>query len=130
MLTDTHRFIAIPIGRKFKVKEVPQKAPEPNDKLEAIFKTARMRPKERHVLEGVKQTGLPQSFVHRWFEKRRRVGQPTQMMKFCEETWSLVFFFVATVYGFAALWDKSWLTDPLQCWVRLLFDRCRILMIS
>jgi hypothetical protein len=42
------------------------------------------------------------------------------MMKFCEETWRLLFYFIATVYGFAVLWDKPWFTDPLFCWVCML----------
>jgi len=114
-----NKFVARPIGRWGKIKEAPVSPPRKNTDLEQVFSTCRGRPKKHHIERGVAVTGLGYKYVARWFDRRRRVGQPTQLDKFCEETWRLTYYFAVSVYGFVVLYDKSWFQDPMLCWLGL-----------
>ena len=122
LITHTDSFLARPLGRCYKLKESKSRLPVADDKLEAIFKRSRGKPKDHHVAEAVKATDKTERSVRKWFALRRQLNQPTTMDKFSETLWRLVFYTTATVYGFVTLWDKSWFADTKYCWVRLAFQ--------
>ena len=63
-------------------------------------------------------SGKSERYVQKWFALCRHVDQPTVMDKLSEALWRFAFYTVATLYGLAVLWDKSWFADTLYCWVR------------
>ena len=117
LMTHIESFLARPLGRCYKLKESKSRLPVADDKLEAIFKRSRGKPKDHHVAEAVKATDKTERAVRKWFALRRQVNQPTTMDKLSETLWRLVFYTTATVYGFVILWDKSWFADTKYCWV-------------
>lgn len=113
-----------PIGRLHHLRETPARTPSPNPALEAIFKKARGKPRDAHISEAVKASGLDAVAVQKWFHLRRQLNQPTVMDKYCEALWRFVFYSIATIYGFVVLWDKSWFADQRYTFLGFGFQEC------
>jgi len=111
-------YIAVPIGRLYKLREILPTKPAHNDVLEIAFKKfKKVLPRDfSHVEALAEEVGYSTRQVERWWRRRRVLGKPSEMTRFRETTWRFVYYFSIFYYGLWCLWDKAWLTDTKHCW--------------
>jgi len=111
--------IAAPIGRMYALKDNANSIPAPNSILELAYKKYRkILPHDSASLEKItNDSGLTQRQIERWWRKRKLVGKPSELSRFCETLWRLMFYFGIFLYGLYTLWDKSWFTNTRDAWI-------------
>ena len=113
------RFIALPIGRAYKLKETRPQPPPKIQVLEALYamQSGRVTDKQMHTAAAATRMSVQE--VRRWMRHRTACNRLTPMAKFCETLWRFVFYTSTTVYGYVILRDKTWYSDTRYCWVCL-----------
>ncbi|CAD5113401.1 DgyrCDS2573 [Dimorphilus gyrociliatus] len=77
-------FFASPIGKYYKLKEKPAKAPQPIEALEQAFKKRKAIPQGPALEDLAKKTDMSTRQVERWFRRKRVSCNPSVMQKFKE----------------------------------------------
>jgi ceramide synthetase len=111
------RFIALPVGRYYKLRETVAKPPEQNEVLERLFRHHRkMLPNEKIVEDVARQLNWTPRQVERWWRQRKVQGKHSEMQRFRETSWRFIFYFMAFCLGLYTLLDKPWFWDTKHCW--------------
>ncbi|ESO00902.1 hypothetical protein HELRODRAFT_82517 [Helobdella robusta] len=111
------RYVALPIGRQYKLRELCQKKPIPNEVLEKLFKkNKKVLPSKEHMKSLMKELDMSEIQIERWWRRRRVQDKPSEMQRFRETSWRFIFYFFAFWGGLITLWDKSWFWDTDHCW--------------
>lgn len=111
--------IAAPIGRAYALKDNANSKPAPNSNLEIAFRRhGKILPRDSAALEKMSlESGFTVRQVERWWRKRKLVGKPSELNRFCETVWRFIFYFGIFLYGLFILWDKSWFADTRNAWI-------------
>lgn len=111
------RFIALPIGRHFHLRERPSRPPKPNSALESAFRKHRkILPSHDALLSLSKQLDWHPREIERWWRRRKAQSKPSEMSRFKETTWRFLFYLLSFYSGLYILWDKPWFWDTKHCW--------------
>ncbi|XP_063832943.1 ceramide synthase 5-like [Ostrinia nubilalis] len=108
------RAVLAPFGRSLGIKDVRSRKASNNPKLEAAY---RRSAQPSQFPELAKQTDLSERQVERWFRRRRNQDKPSTLVKFCENSWKVIFYVSSFSFGAYVLWDKPWLWDIDQCYI-------------
>jgi hypothetical protein len=111
------RFIALPVGRYYKLREIVSKPAESNDVLESTFKQHRKILNNDAIVGLAKQLEWTPRQVERWWRRRRRQGKHSEMQRFRETSWRFIFYFLAFWLGLYILLDKPWFSKTAYCWI-------------
>lgn len=111
------RFIALPIGRYYKVRGRPPTPAVSNALLESAFKRrGKILPKHGEIVELSKRLGWEPRQIERWWRRRRSQGKLSELQRFRETSWRFLFYLLAFWAGLYVIWDKPWLWDTKHCW--------------
>ncbi|KAJ6635431.1 Ceramide synthase 5 [Pseudolycoriella hygida] len=99
-----------PIGKSIGIKSTRSKRAAPNPILEAAY-NQNNRLRHKAVIGLAKQIDLTERQIERWWRLRRAQDKPSTLVKFCENSWRLLYYTYSFVYGVIVLWDKPWFWD-------------------
>lgn len=112
------RFIALPIGQMYGLKNSVNKKPPHNQVLQELFKTnKKVFPLDKKIKELEVELGMERREIERWWKKRRVQGKPSELQRFKESSWRFVFYLVAFGSGVYFQWDKVWVWDTKHCFI-------------
>ena len=110
-------FLLKPLGRRLGIKEIScQKVPS-HSLLESVhLKYVNKKVSSKTIVAISKKLEWSERQVERWLRQRKAQDKPTQMFKFCDSSWQLVYYSLYCIYGIYVLHNKPWLWDMTECW--------------
>ena len=110
-------FLLKPLGRRLGIKELScQKAPSCN-LLETVYlKHINKKVSRETIVAASKKLGWQERQVERWLRQKKAQERPTQMFKFCDSSWHLLYYSLYCIYGIYILHNKPWIWDMRECW--------------
>ncbi|XP_067649176.1 ceramide synthase 2-like [Haliotis asinina] len=110
------RFIVVPIAKSLGLKDRHVYL-VPNQNLEAMYKHIKgKRLTKTDIEKAQKQNDMTEKQVQRWFFRRRLKDVPSNLFRFRDQSWQMLFYLSSFTYGMFTLWDKPWLWDTTNCW--------------
>ena len=91
--------------------------PTSNPILETAYKTNK-QPNSQRLIALANDTELSVREIETWFRRRRLVGKPTKLKKFCETGWRALFYSSIVIFSWIVLWNKPWFWESRSCWHR------------
>lgn len=111
------RFVALPIGRRHKLREHPPQPAQPNEELEKTFRKYRkVLPSPDALLELTKRLDWTPRQIERWWRRRRAQSKPSEIQRFKETSWRFLFYLLSFWCGLYILLDKPWFWETKHCW--------------
>lgn len=111
------RFVVVPFGAYFGVKETQQKIQiHRYPLLESEYRNHKSPTPD--AISGLsKKTGMPERQIQIWFRQRKKSDKASDLKRLSDASWSFVFYSLLSWYGLYVLWDKPWFTKSINCWI-------------
>lgn len=104
-------FIFRPLGRFLGVSDSRPRPPPLNAPLDAVFSHYGTRPPPDLLATAAKAGDVSVRQAERWLRQQAASSRTTDLGKFCDLAWELVYYSFYCVLGLWVLWDKAWLWD-------------------
>ncbi|KAM3938893.1 ceramide synthase 4 [Leptodactylus fuscus] len=110
------RFVALPLSRKFGIREKYKRRPSVKPVLEEFYSKNGKHPTEFEVRYLSAECKMQIRQVEHWFRCRRNQDRPSVTKKFCEASWRFTMYLISFLIGFALLYNKPWFWDQQEFW--------------
>lgn len=109
------KLVVEPVGLWLGISPKKKRPATPNSQLEAVYQS-RQRLNKDTLKSLSKQTDLTERQLEVWFRRRKCQDAPTQMKKFKECCWHLIFYSTVFIYGTFILVKKDYFWKTILCW--------------